>query len=297
VELLAGRPEAGQATSGRVYASASDQATGATNTSWVRAYCQPARCRDVVRGDRPVGPGPMRGLLALRQLAAGHRAEAERTYRALDPPASMPPFVLLTALAGTAELAEAFDDRPAAAEVYRLLAPFAELFVCGGAGVVACLGSAHQPLGRAAATLGRLDDAVRHLRLAVAANERAGMPACAALARYDLARRRRPGDREEAAALAGSTVATADRLGMAPLRRLGGELAEALAGRPAGGLTDREYEVAVLVSQGLTSRQIAAAAHISPRTAENHVQHILAKLGFSSRAQIAAWVATAARDE
>jgi DNA-binding NarL/FixJ family response regulator len=44
------------------------------------------------------------------------------------------------------------------------------------------------------------------------------------------------------------------------------------------------------VSQGLTSRQIAAAAHISERTVETHVQHIMEKLGFANRTQIAAWV-------
>ncbi|WP_312858202.1 response regulator transcription factor [Pseudonocardia pini] len=41
----------------------------------------------------------------------------------------------------------------------------------------------------------------------------------------------------------------------------------------------------------LTHRQIAAAAHISERTVETHVQHVLAKLGFTGRSQIAAWVA------
>ncbi|MPZ83812.1 MAG: LuxR family transcriptional regulator, partial [Actinophytocola sp.] len=116
----------------------------------------------------------------------------------------------------------------------------------------------------------------------------------AATARYHLARvlarRRRPGDEAEAAALAESAGAVADRLGMAPLRRDCATLAASLSGQVAGPLTKREREIAVLVSQGLTSRQIAAAAHISERTAENHVQHILGKLGFTSRAQIAAWV-------
>jgi DNA-binding CsgD family transcriptional regulator len=54
-------------------------------------------------------------------------------------------------------------------------------------------------------------------------------------------------------------------------------------------LTAREFEVARLVAQGLTNRQIAAALVISHRTAEGHVEHILVKLGFTSRAQIAAW--------
>ncbi|MGX1757933.1 ATP-binding protein [Streptomyces lydicus] len=54
-------------------------------------------------------------------------------------------------------------------------------------------------------------------------------------------------------------------------------------------LTPRERQIAQLVSEGLTNREIAARLVIAPRTAEGHVQRILTKLGFSSRAQIAAW--------
>jgi DNA-binding CsgD family transcriptional regulator/Flp pilus assembly protein TadD len=57
-----------------------------------------------------------------------------------------------------------------------------------------------------------------------------------------------------------------------------------------GGLTAREREVATLVAQGKTSREIAEMLVISERTAEAHVSNILGKLGFTSRAQIAAWV-------
>jgi DNA-binding NarL/FixJ family response regulator len=56
-----------------------------------------------------------------------------------------------------------------------------------------------------------------------------------------------------------------------------------------GLLSRREREVAVLVARGLTNREIARTLVVSERTAENHVQHILTKLGFGSRAQIAAW--------
>jgi non-specific serine/threonine protein kinase len=63
----------------------------------------------------------------------------------------------------------------------------------------------------------------------------------------------------------------------------------------AGGLTARQREVAGLVAQGLTDREIAARLVISPRTAESHVEQILARLGFRSRSQIAAW-ATGGRD-
>lgn len=54
-------------------------------------------------------------------------------------------------------------------------------------------------------------------------------------------------------------------------------------------LTPREREVAALVAQGLTNRQIGAALVITEGTARLHVKHILQKLGFRSRAQIAAW--------
>ena len=57
-----------------------------------------------------------------------------------------------------------------------------------------------------------------------------------------------------------------------------------------GGLTAREREVAQLVAQGKTSREIADLLVVSERTAEVHVSNILGKLGFTSRAQIAAWV-------
>jgi non-specific serine/threonine protein kinase len=62
------------------------------------------------------------------------------------------------------------------------------------------------------------------------------------------------------------------------------------AGTARPRLTPREGEVATLVARGLSNRQIAAALTITERTAENHVEHILTKLGFRSRAQIAVWV-------
>jgi non-specific serine/threonine protein kinase len=61
------------------------------------------------------------------------------------------------------------------------------------------------------------------------------------------------------------------------------------AGRQADGLTDREHEVAALVAQGLSNKEIAARLVISRRTAESHIRHILTKLGFDTRVQIATW--------
>ncbi|WP_342661645.1 Serine/threonine-protein kinase PknD (plasmid) [Rhodococcus ruber] len=56
-------------------------------------------------------------------------------------------------------------------------------------------------------------------------------------------------------------------------------------------LTKRERQVATLIAEGLTNREIADRLVISPRTAQGHVEHILSKLGFTSRTQVATWVA------
>ncbi len=58
---------------------------------------------------------------------------------------------------------------------------------------------------------------------------------------------------------------------------------------PSAVLTRRELEIAELVSQGLTNRQIAERLVLSVRTAEGHVERVRDKLGVQSRAQIAAW--------
>jgi predicted ATPase/DNA-binding CsgD family transcriptional regulator len=58
---------------------------------------------------------------------------------------------------------------------------------------------------------------------------------------------------------------------------------------PRRTLTRREAEVAALVSRGLTNRDIAGRLFLSVRTVEVHVDHILTKLGFRTRTQLAAW--------
>ncbi|MCQ4118770.1 ATP-binding protein [Rhodococcus tibetensis] len=63
------------------------------------------------------------------------------------------------------------------------------------------------------------------------------------------------------------------------------------------GLTRRERQVADLVTEGLTNRMIAEKLVISPRTAQGHVERVLGKLGFTSRAQIAAWMVEHRRRE
>jgi DNA-binding NarL/FixJ family response regulator len=54
-------------------------------------------------------------------------------------------------------------------------------------------------------------------------------------------------------------------------------------------LTRREREVATLIARGKSNREIAGDLVVSERTVEGHVNNILSKLGFRSRAQISAW--------
>ncbi len=58
-----------------------------------------------------------------------------------------------------------------------------------------------------------------------------------------------------------------------------------------GGLTEREREVAALIAQGKANREIAEILVVNYRTIEKHIENILSKLGFASRAQIAVWAA------
>jgi len=62
-----------------------------------------------------------------------------------------------------------------------------------------------------------------------------------------------------------------------------------VAKRAYDGLTQRERQVAALIAQGKSNREIAETLIVSERTAATHVGNILNKLGFSSRAQIASW--------
>jgi DNA-binding CsgD family transcriptional regulator len=106
----------------------------------------------------------------------------------------------------------------------------------------------------------------------------------------------------EAASLLAAVRATAEELGSDPLIIRADELARVGRGRgtleePWRPLTAREFEVARLVAEGMTNVEIAGRLAIAPKTASAHLEHILAKLGVSRRAEIAAWAAAVARPE
>ena len=197
---------------------------------------------------------------------------------------------------GNAELCVAFGDRTTAAAVYESLLPYADRQIISGAHTPS-YGPASLYLGMLAALLERWEPAETHLRAALAASKAMGSAPYEAIAHLELARllgRQRPQDSAANTHL-DNALRTASRLGMAPLAAAATTFN---AARTAGRLLSaREEQVAALVAEGLSNRQIATRLRLSERTAENHVTHILTKLGFDSRARIAAWHASRRRAE
>lgn len=103
-----------------------------------------------------------------------------------------------------------------------------------------------------------------------------------------------------AVALAGQVLDTADGLASPALRARAEDVvrhgrSRVVDAEPWHPLTTREFEVARLVGEGLTNAEIGDALGIAPKTASSHVEHILAKLGASRRAEIATWASQVGR--
>jgi DNA-binding NarL/FixJ family response regulator len=81
----------------------------------------------------------------------------------------------------------------------------------------------------------------------------------------------------------GEAVAVEDKLSPKP--------APAARPQPHAVLTRRQLDIAQLVADDLSNKQIAARLFLSERTLETHVANILSKLGLSSRIQLGRWVA------
>jgi DNA-binding CsgD family transcriptional regulator len=228
-------------------------------------------------------------------VSAGRLAEAGRVYRRLGPPGAWRPIPHARTVCYAFGIAVAIAmNAPSDVRTLRdLLARFRGQHLVSGAGAVAYGGPVELPLGVAAANLGLLDDAVTDLDAAVricAANGAAGfhVEAMCELAAA-LVRRHNDGDLPRARTLAADVVRRGTALGMDPWVDRARDLVQQLDQEASGPLSPREREVAELVAVGLTNRGIAARLYISERTAQNHVQHILTKLGLVNRSQIAVW--------
>jgi DNA-binding CsgD family transcriptional regulator len=200
---------------------------------------------------------------------------------------------------GNADLCVRFNDRKVAPKLYADLLPFADRHAKGRAdtpyeGPVALF------LGKLARFLGDREAAATHFRAALLSSAAMGSPPYEAKTHLEIARlmldRREPSDLRDAETHLETARRIARRMGMAPVETKATTILNEHRRGRATPLSPREEQVAALVADGFSNRQIASRLHIAERTAENHVQNILNKLGFESRARIASWFAGRPRD-
>lgn len=201
---------------------------------------------------------------------------------------------LYTVLAA-AELAIAFEDTVTVGWCHATLMPYADQYVAGAGGTIACLGSVAGTLGRLVAADSDLNLAAVYFAQSANANERIGAAPYQVLDELELARvllqRAHPGDLPTARDLAARAGDAARRLGMTSFRAQAVELAAA-AHRVATehvGLTRRERDILARLARGASNRSMAATLVVSERTVETHVANILAKLGVANRTEAATW--------
>jgi DNA-binding NarL/FixJ family response regulator len=198
-------------------------------------------------------------------------------------------------LAGLAFVCHHLGDTTRAANVRKLLEPYGErnMVILGALS----MGPAAYYLGLLDLTLGQPETAVRRFHHAAALAGRLQAPPLIAMSHEGQARAllalNRPGDRQQAAALLGEVVATAQELGIHGLGERANALLKELAAPAAlawpAGLTGREVEVLRLIATGHSNRAIAQELYISPNTVLHHVSSIFTKTGVANRAEAAAY--------
>ncbi|MFY9615549.1 MAG: LuxR C-terminal-related transcriptional regulator [Candidatus Dormiibacterota bacterium] len=214
---------------------------------------------------------------------------------------------LAPALAMLVDLELRRDDLPAATRAARRLLSIED--ECGSNEIRAM---ARLAAARIASYVGDHDVALEELETALTLLTHRDRPLLAAQIRMELARVLASAGQESSAAVeAEASLSTFDRLGVAPDIAAGQELLQRLRGtapaaavrqregasttKVAAGvvehLTRREFEVANLVAEGHTNREIGTRLFLSVRTVECHVDRVLGKLDFHTRSQLAASVA------
>ena len=191
------------------------------------------------------------------------------------------------------ELIQRFGDAPTAEIVYRQLLPFRPYPGALGSSTVFFQGTVSRNLGELAEIFGDRAMAIELLREALPRNRAIGAWPDVAFTLLGLARLLRNGNRAEmaeAATLAQDALDLAVRLDMPGTVAAAGRLAARITADrdEADPLTSREREVAALLAEALSNRQIAARLVLSERTVESHVRSILAKTQCANRTEFVA---------
>lgn len=189
------------------------------------------------------------------------------------------------------------DDAEVAGATYEAMLGLVGYYSSDGSGAIISHGANARFVADLALTARRPHDALPLYRDSVGMNARIGARPFTALSRSGWARAlvalgedRDPVTGDAATDLCTTAAAEFERLDMpGPLAAARDLLLAMPAQRSRSGLTAREDEVAELVAQALSNREIAQRLFLSERTVETHVRSILAKLHFSSRTEIATW--------
>ncbi|GIG49104.1 AAA family ATPase [Dactylosporangium siamense] len=215
----------------------------------------------------------------------------ERLRARLPLPADHPAWAAV--LLQMVDLIQRFDDAPTAGLVYGQLLPFRRYPGALGTATVFYRGTVSRELGQLAAVGGDLPLAAELLREALVRDRALGALPDTALTCLSLARvRRAQDDLTGAADLARHALDIASRLGMPGTAAAAAELAAGIAEdrHDPDPLTTREREIAELLAQALTNRQMAERLVLSERTVESHVRNILAKTHCTNRTEfVARW--------
>ncbi len=248
---------------------------------------------DVDRAEVEAQPLVAQGVHAASWLLAGRHEEAVTLYRRLLPRLRSIQGSDLSALGMLGELALALGDAEGCALAREMVDRWFASSRIVGAGTVWFWGSRERWRGEFGVVCGDPVGAVADLRAGLETDDAIGARPYVVRGRLALARALlATGGAPEATRLARSAAAEARRLDMVGSIQLAAALvAEAdVAARQANPLSTREREVAELVAQGLSNREVASSLFLSERTVETHVSHALVKLGLRSRTDLTRWL-------
>jgi len=292
-----------------------------TTGAWDDAERELLAALEIGRRAEPALHAEATSTLARLRLAQGRVNDAERLLRGLEsePTATIAVAALLLARGEPAAAASLVERRlgllsEECLEASRLAELLGEIDVARSAfssaadrgtallergtrlGCRPIVAAASRVLGRASLGAGDPSRAKEHFERALAEFDDLGLSVDAARTRLLLARALASADPDAAVAEARTALHALETIGAARDADEAAALIRSLGARaPRGGsgadglLTRREREVAALVAEGLGNKEIAGRLFITRKTVEHHVSSILAKLGLSGRAQLAAY--------